>query len=186
MKAHDTMTIGIKCTLPKELRNRDFIAKPFRSSPATFLSILCYNCFANSTSKGLTIKAGTVLGCVSFELIRDLSQCSNTIKHLQQDMDGSRAMCSLSMSPCPINHPLGLDPDIVQNKSYVSLKAVNLKPFYIKPYLTHETEIKFAEEEMEKLSKMTVVELPVNFYHPSCSSKSHTLVQSSKKHQNII
>ncbi len=30
VKAHDTMTIGIKCTLPKQLRNGDFIAKPFR------------------------------------------------------------------------------------------------------------------------------------------------------------
>ncbi len=29
VKAHDTMTIGIKCTLPRELRNGDFIAKPF-------------------------------------------------------------------------------------------------------------------------------------------------------------
>ncbi len=29
----------------------------------------------------------------------------------------------------------------VQNKSYVSLKQVNLKPFYIKPYLTHESEM---------------------------------------------
>ncbi len=53
---------------------------------------------ANTTSKGLTIKAGTALGCVSFELISDLSQCLNTITHLHQDMDGSHAMCSLSMS----------------------------------------------------------------------------------------
>ncbi len=26
----------------------------------------------------------------------------------------------------------------VQNKSYVALKPINLKPIYIKPYLTHE------------------------------------------------
>ncbi len=32
--------------------------------------------------------------------------------------------------------------------SYVSLKPVNLKPFYIKPYLTHKSEIRFAEAEM--------------------------------------
>ncbi len=30
IKAHDTMTIGIKCILPKELRNGDFMPKPFR------------------------------------------------------------------------------------------------------------------------------------------------------------
>ncbi len=63
---------------------------------------------ANPTSKGLTIKAGTTLGCVNFKLIGDLSQCANTITHLHQDMDGCSAMCSLSMSACPINHPLSL------------------------------------------------------------------------------
>ncbi len=241
---------------------------------------------ANPTSKGLTIKAGTALGCVIFELIRDLSQCVNTTTHLHQDLDGSSAMCSLSMSACPINHMLRIVPDIahshtyhnqyhhtpqsheyptcaeslcmskhchhheyqnnppsnefidkqhelmmkdyyshnqdkmspaqirelkvktfpylsddeirlsmsdrniirkeldldtdsvfsgndkhsirdffysmreclsthdnpsVENKSYVSLKLVNLKPFYIKPYLTYKSEIRFAEAEMEKL-----------------------------------
>ncbi len=45
----------------------------------------------------------------------------------------------------------------VQNKSYVSLKPVNLKPFYIKPYLTQESEIRFAEAEMEKLHQMGIL-----------------------------
>ncbi len=30
VKAHNTMTIGIKCSLPKQLRNGDFVAKLFR------------------------------------------------------------------------------------------------------------------------------------------------------------
>ncbi len=30
VKAHDTMTISIKCSLPKQLRNGDFVTKPFR------------------------------------------------------------------------------------------------------------------------------------------------------------
>ncbi len=51
-----------------------------------------------------------------------------------------------SMCECLSTH----DNPSVKNKSYVSLKTVNLKPFYIKPYLTHETEIKFAKVEMEK------------------------------------
>ncbi len=38
----------------------------------------------------------------------------------------------------------------VQNKMYVSLRPITLKPFYIRPYLTHEKEIKYAEKEMEK------------------------------------
>ncbi len=113
------MTIGIKCTLPKELRNGDFIAKPFRLfagyHPLNFMLQIrkgkSYLKIANPTSKGLTKKAGTTIGCVSFELIRDLSQCSNTITHLHQDMDGSRAMCSLSLSACSIHHHLGVDPD---------------------------------------------------------------------------
>ncbi len=50
-----------------------------------------------------------------------------------------------SMRECLSTH----DNPSVQNKSYVSLKPVNRKPFYIKPYLTHESEIKFAEAEME-------------------------------------
>ncbi len=70
---------------------------------------------ANPTSKDLTIKAGTALGCVSFKLIRDLSQCVNTTTHLHQDMNGSSAMCSLSMSACPINHMLGIVPDIAHS-----------------------------------------------------------------------
>ncbi len=45
----------------------------------------------------------------------------------------------------------------VQNKSYVSLKPVNIKLFYIKPYLTHESEIRFAEAEMEKLHQMGIL-----------------------------
>ncbi len=45
----------------------------------------------------------------------------------------------------------------VQNKSYVSFKPVNLKPFYIKPHLTHESEIRFAETEMEKLCQMGIL-----------------------------
>ncbi len=34
---------------------------------------------------------------------------------------------------------------------------MNLKPFYIKPYLMHKSEIKFAEAEMEKLRKMSIL-----------------------------
>ncbi len=58
----------------------------------------------------MTIKAGTALGCVSFELIQDLSQCVN--------LDGSSAMCSLSMSACPINHMLGIALDIAHSRTY--------------------------------------------------------------------
>ncbi len=72
---------------------------------------------ANPTSKGLTIKAGTSLWCVSFELIRDLFQCANTITHFHQDMDGRSAMCSLNMSACPINHRLRIDPDIAHSRN---------------------------------------------------------------------
>ncbi len=90
VEAHDTMINGIKCSLPKQLRNGDFVAKPFRPFsnylPLNFMLQFkkgkrCLK-IANPTSKGLTIKAGTALGCVNFKLIRDLSQCANTIIHL--------------------------------------------------------------------------------------------------------
>ncbi len=59
-----------------------------------------------------------------------------------------------SMRECLSTH----DNLSVQNKSYVSLKPVNLKPFYIMPNPTHETEIKFAEAEMEKLCQMGILD----------------------------
>ncbi len=46
-----------------------------------------------------------------------------------------------SMRECLSTH----DNTIAQYKSYVSLKPVNLKRFYIKPYPTHESEIRFSE-----------------------------------------
>ncbi len=71
------------------------------------------------------------------------SVLSGTDKHSMRDV-------FYSMCECLSTH----DNPSVQNKSYVSLKLVNLKPFYIKPYLTHESEIMFAEAEMEKLRQM--------------------------------
>ncbi len=58
-----------------------------------------------------------------------------------------------SMYECLSTH----DNPSVQNKSNVSLKPDNLKPFYIKPYLTHKSEIRFAEAEMEKLHQMGIL-----------------------------
>ncbi len=123
IKAHDTLTIGIKCILPKELRNGDFIAKLFRPFtsyvPLNFMlqfrkgqSLLK---ISHPTSNGLTIKADTALCCVAFELVQNLSQCSNTVTHLHQDIDGSNAMCSLKMSDCPIHQSMGKDPDIAHS-----------------------------------------------------------------------
>ncbi len=125
VKAHNALTIGIKCILPKELRNGNFITKPLRpfSSylPLNFMLQSkigkSYLKIANLTWKGLTIKVDTALGCVSFELIHDLSPCANTITHLHQDMDGSNAMCSLSMSDCPIHQSMGVDPDIAHSRT---------------------------------------------------------------------
>ncbi len=136
VKAHNTIIIGIKYSLPKQLRNGNFIAKPFCpfSSYLPLIFMLqfkkgkSYLKIANPNSKGLIIKAGTALGCVSFELIRELSQCANNITHLHQDMDGSSAMCSMSISDFPINHLLGVDPDIAHSHAaYLSNEAQSNK-----------------------------------------------------------
>ncbi len=58
-----------------------------------------------------------------------------------------------SMRGCLSTH----DNPSVHCKAAVSLKPVNLKPFDIRPYLTHEKDIKFAEAEMEKLVKMRIL-----------------------------
>ncbi len=126
IKAHDTLTIGIKCIWPKELRNGDFIAKPFHP----FTSYLSLNFMlqfkkgksflkiSDPTSKGLTInKTDTALGCVVFELILNLSKCSNTITHFHCDVDSSNAMCRLKMSESPIPHSMGKDLDIGHSRT---------------------------------------------------------------------
>ncbi len=46
----------------------------------------------------------------------------------------------------------------VQKKTFFSLKPVNLKTFYVGPYLTHEREIKFAEKEMEKFCLKIIID----------------------------
>ncbi len=58
------------------------------------------------------MKADTALGCVAFELIYNLSQCSNTITHFHHDIDGSNAMCNLRMSECPVHQSMRKDLDI--------------------------------------------------------------------------
>ncbi len=45
----------------------------------------------------------------------------------------------------------------VSSKRFVSLNPINLQPFYIKPYLTHPDEIKFAEKELKKLQLMGIL-----------------------------
>ncbi len=64
----------------------------------------------------------------------------------------------------------------------MSLKPVNLKPFYIKPYLTHETEIKFAQAEMEKLRQMGILRIgSYDFLSPvMLIKKSHTSAKLNK------
>ncbi len=77
-----------------------------------------------------------------------------------------------SMHECLLTH----NNPCVKNNWYVSLKSVNLKPFYIKPYLTHETEIKFAEAEMEKLHQMGILR--------RCSSEFLSPIMLIKKSQS--
>ncbi len=129
IKVYNTLTIGIKGILPKEFRNDDFVAKPFRH----FTSYLPLNFvlkfkkgksflkISNPTSKGLTIKADTALGSVSFDLVHNLSQCGNTFTHLHKDIDGSIAMCSLKISECPIHRSMGNDLDKVHSLTCQSL-----------------------------------------------------------------
>ncbi len=70
----------------------------------------------------------------------------------------------------------------VHNKSYVSLKPVNLKHFYIKPYLAHESEIMFAEAEMEKLRQMGILRRGSSEFlsHIMLIKKSHSGAKLNK------
>ncbi len=116
VKANDSRTINIKCSLPKELRNGNFVSRPFRLYsnylPLTFMlqfrKGISFIRITNPTSSGLTIKPNTPLGCVSFELMCNLSDSSNIITHVHQDMDGCNAMFSQIMSDCPIHQSMGM------------------------------------------------------------------------------
>ncbi len=80
----------------------DFVSQPFHpySKYLPFIFMLQFRKgrifikIANCTSRDLTIKPNTPLGCVSSELMRNLSDSSNIITHVHQDMDGCNAMCS--------------------------------------------------------------------------------------------
>ncbi len=106
------MTIGVKCILPKALRNGEFISKPFRPF-TTYLPLNFVLKFkkgkrflkiSNPTAKSLSIKADTALGSDTFELVRNLYQCNNIVTHLHEDIDDSIAMCSMKTAECPIHH----------------------------------------------------------------------------------
>ncbi len=66
----------------------------------------------------------------------------------------------------------------MQNKTFVSLKPVNLKPFYIK----HEKDITFAESEMETLRQMVILRRgSSDFLSPiMLIKKSHSCVKLAK------
>ncbi len=123
IKVHYTLTIGIKCSLPKKLRNGDFIAKLFcpiiNYLPLNFVLKFkkgkSFLKISNPSSKSLTVKADTALGSVSFKLVRNLSQCTNTVTHLHEDLNGSIAISSLKMSECPNYQSMGNDPDIAHS-----------------------------------------------------------------------
>ncbi len=119
VRANDSRTLSIKCSLPKELRNGDFVSWPFRPYskylPLTFMLQFRkgrgFIRITNPISRDLTIKPNTPLGCVSFELMRNLSDSINIIAHLHQDMDGCNAMCSQFMSDCLIHQSMRNAPD---------------------------------------------------------------------------
>ncbi len=107
IKANDSTTLLIKCALPKSLRNGDFISKAFRLFimflPSNILLKFrkgqSYIKLSNHTSKAISIKGNTALGCASFDLINDVS---NRVTHFHTDLDGSLAFCSREISDCPI------------------------------------------------------------------------------------
>ncbi len=123
IKAYDNLTIGIKCIWPKEVRNGDFDIKLFHLFTSYLLLKFvlkfkkgkCFFKISITTSKGLTTKTDTALGSVSFELVQNLSLCTNTVTHHCEDIDGSIAMCSMKMSECPIYQSMENDPDIAHS-----------------------------------------------------------------------
>lgn len=77
IKVHDSLTICVKCILPKSLRNSDFVSKLFRQYinylPLNFVLKFkkgkSFLKISNPHSKCLNLKANTALGSVCFDLI---------------------------------------------------------------------------------------------------------------------
>ncbi len=96
------------------MRNGDFISKYFGSYTTylplnfilKFLKGRSYIKISNPTSKVLNLKANTALGSVSFDLIRNLSNSNNHVTHFHTDVEGSFAMCSKTVSDCPIHQTM--------------------------------------------------------------------------------
>lgn len=110
VKAHASTVIHIKCSLPKSLRNGDFISKVFR--PFTnyltsgfllkFKRGQSYIKLSNQTSKVLQLKGNTAIGFVTFDLVNNPSYGKNVITHFHADLDGSIAFCTHKVSDCHI------------------------------------------------------------------------------------
>ncbi len=78
IKAHDTITIPIKCILPKSLRNGEFFSKSFRpySSflPSNFTLKFkrdqSYIKLPNPTAKVLNLKSNTPISSILFDIVQ--------------------------------------------------------------------------------------------------------------------
>jgi hypothetical protein len=110
IKAHDSIILPVKCSLPKHLRDGEFICRAFRpfirNLPESFLlKFHKGNSFlkmVNPTSKTMHIPANKPLGSVNFNLTKDFTNTRNILSHYHTDLDKSISFCTMKTDECPI------------------------------------------------------------------------------------
>ena len=144
LKAHSSIVLPVKCSLPKHLRNGEFLCRAFRpfikNLPDTFIlkftkgkSLLK---IANPSSKSHLIKANTALGSVSFSLTKNLTVDENVITHYHIGLDRSISFCTLDIANCPIlsanvmkTKTCTLDPTNVNKSSFENITQENVPQY---------------------------------------------------------
>jgi hypothetical protein len=90
IKAHDSMILPIKCSLPRHLRDGEFICLSFRpfvkNLPDSFIVKFTRGTsfikMVNPTSKNIFVPANHALGSVNFTISRDFTKPDNILSHL--------------------------------------------------------------------------------------------------------
>jgi hypothetical protein len=110
LKAHSSIVLPVKCSLPKHLRDGEFLCRAFRpfikNLPESFILKFTkgksFLKIANPTSKSQLILSNTALGSVNFTLTKNITRDQNIITHYHTDLDRSVSFCTMAMDQCPI------------------------------------------------------------------------------------
>jgi hypothetical protein len=149
IKPHESILLPVKCSLPKHLREGEFLCRAFRpfiqNLPESFLlKFHKGNSFlkmVNPTGKTIHIPANKPLGSVNFNLTKDFTNTPNILSHYHTDLDKSISFCTMTIDECPIVA-------VTQNNRSDSIKHVqndSMPLQYANPLQQHKNSTKFSK-----------------------------------------